>query len=233
MQHEKVQKIDLVYLLGYIFIPLLICTISIETGLLCFSHGGTGAVITFMVFPILAAIWWIFAGSFIFRKHTRAFEKEFSAAGYKRNNTFYGRGKTVILDVDQGMLGICFYWNPWKSYILPAARVTKAWTDDGKRGSGFMEGSQQVSFVFIIDDVTVRVNTFTSNQRFRMDDKRILTGISKADMMVKCIEDAKKNSRSGTKATAPKNESASTKDNTKSSTSETSKSKKTAEKSTK
>ncbi len=197
MHNEKVQKIDFIYLIGYIFIPILICTIGFELTYLFFRHGGVGAVITSLVPPLLAMVWWIFAGSFIFRRHTKAFEKEFSAAGYNRNNTFYGRGKTVILDIDHGMLGICFFWNPWKSYILPASRISKAWTDNGKHGAGIMEGSQQVSFLFVIDDVTVRVNTFSSNQRFRMDDKHILTGISKADMMVQGIEDAKKNSKAG------------------------------------
>lgn len=67
-------------------------------------------------------------------------------------------------------------------------------------GSGFMEGSSRVSFLFTIDDIKVRVDTFTSNQRFRMDDKHILTGISKADMMVKSIEEAKANSEKAHKS---------------------------------
>lgn len=40
------------------------------------------------------------------------------------------------------------------------------------------------------------MDTFTSNQRFRMDSNYILTGISKADMMVKTIEEAKKKAKS-------------------------------------
>ena len=48
--------------------------------------------------------------------------------------------------------------------------------------------------LFKVDDVKIRVNTFTSNQRWRMDSDYILTGISKADMMAKVIEEAKKNS---------------------------------------
>ena len=46
-----------------------------------------------------------------------------------------------------------------------------------------------------VDDIKIHVDTFTSNQRFRMDSDYILTGISKADMMVKMIEEAKKNSK--------------------------------------
>ena len=58
-----------------------------------------------------------------------------------------------------------------------------------------MEGSSRVSFLFNIDDVKIRVNTFTSNQRWRMDSEYILTGISKADMMVEVIEKARSNSK--------------------------------------
>ena len=58
-----------------------------------------------------------------------------------------------------------------------------------------MEGSSRVSFLFNIDDVKIRVNTFTSNQRWRMDSDYILTGISKADMMVEVIETARSNSK--------------------------------------
>lgn len=196
---EKIQKTNILYLLGYILGPAAIAAISIGLGVLLFPNGGTGAVITFMIIPMLAVIWWIFAGAFIFKKKTKEFEQRFTKEGYKRNHTFYGRGKTVILDIEKGMLGIIFFWNPFQSYIVPASRVQKAWVDDGKMGSGFMEGSSRVSFLFTIDDIKVRVDTFTSNQRFRMDDKHILTGISKADMMVQSIEEAKANSKTSGK----------------------------------
>lgn len=201
---EKLKKINVPYLLGYILIPLTVCAISILIGNLAFHDGGNGAVICFMIIPIIAILWWIFGGSLIFRKQTRALETKFAQEGYKRNHTFYSRGKTVVLDIEKGMLGIVFFWNPFEPYIIPASRVKKAWTDDGKMGSGFMEGSSRVSFLFIVDGIQVRVDTFTSNQRFRMDDKHILTGISKADMMVKSIEEAKANSDKSAKKTSEK-----------------------------
>ena len=58
-----------------------------------------------------------------------------------------------------------------------------------------MEGSSRVSFLFILDGIKIRVDTFTSNQRFRMDSNYILTGISKADMVVKTIEEARKKAK--------------------------------------
>lgn len=73
--------------------------------------------------------------------------------------------------------------------------MEKAWVDDGLSGAGFMAGSSRVSFLFIIDGIKVRVDTFTSNQRFKMDSDYILTGISKADMMVEMIEKAKKKAK--------------------------------------
>jgi len=192
---EKIQKTNILYLLGYIFVPIIVCAIGYLICYLRFYDGGAGAVITTMVPTILAVIWWIFAGTLIFKQKTKEFEKAFTEAGYKRSQTFYGRGKTVILDLDQGMIGLVFFWNPFKAYIVPASRVQKAWVDDGKMGSGIMEGSSRVSFLFTIDDIKIRVDTFTSNQRFRMNDKHILTGISKADMMVQNIETAKANSQ--------------------------------------
>lgn len=192
---EKIQKINILYLLGYIFIPAIICALGYTLCYFCFRDGGTGAVLTTMVPTIAAVVWWIFGGSLIFKQKTKELEKRFEAGGYRRNQTFYGRGQTVVLDVEKGMMGVIFFWNPFQNYILPASRISRAWTDDGRGGAGFMEGSSRVSFIFTIDQkIDVRVNTFMSNQRWRMDDKRILTGISKADLMVKNIEEAKKNS---------------------------------------
>jgi len=131
----------------------------------------------------------------VFKNKTKSFEKELDEMSFKRSQTFYGKGKTVIIDLEQGKVGIIFFWNPFKTYVLPASRIEKAWVDDGKGGVGFMEGSSRVSFLFIVDGIKVRVDTFTSNQRFRMDSNHILTGISKADMMVKMIEEARSKSK--------------------------------------
>ncbi len=191
---EKIKKLDICYLIAYILAPIAICAICYTICYFCFRKGGTGAVMTTLVPSILAIVWWVFGGSLLFKRKTRELEKTFAEAGYKRNHTFYGRGKTVVLDIEKGMLGISFFWNPFDTYILPASRVEKAWTDDGKMGSGFMEGSSMVRFIFIVDGIKIAVPTFQSNQRFRMDDKHILTGISKADMMVQSIEEAKRHS---------------------------------------
>ncbi len=189
---EKIKKINISYLLGYIFGPMAICAICFLISNLYFPKG-IGAVILIMGPSFLSVIWWIFGGSQIFKRTTKKFENELDEKGFNRKQTFYGKGKVVIIDTDKGQIGLVFFWNPFKTYIVPASRVNKAWVDDGKGGVGFLEGSSRVSFLFTVDDIKIRVDTFTSNQRFRMDSDYILTGISKADMMVKMIEEARSN----------------------------------------
>lgn len=187
---EKIKKINILYLLGYILGPVLLCAVCYGIGMAFFPKG-TGAVILFMGPTGLSFLWWIFGGTFLFKRKTKAFEKELDEKGFIRSQAFYGRGKTVIIDEKNGKLGLVFFWNPFKAFELPASKVERAWVDDGKGGSGFLEGSSRVSFIFVVDGNKIRVDTFTSNQRWKMDSNYILTGISKADMMVKIIKDAK------------------------------------------
>lgn len=193
---EQIQKVNIPYLLAYIFVPIIICALCYWLYADFFTEGGTGAVLTTMVPTIAAFLWWVAGGNFLFKRHTKAFEKKFAESGYKASQIFYGKGKTVALDTHKGTLGLVLFWNPQQEYILPASRIKKAWVDDGRSGSGILEGSSRVSFLFTIDDdITVRVNTFTSNQRWRMTDNYIKTGIAKAETMVKQIEEAKKNAK--------------------------------------
>lgn len=191
MEDGKIKKINTLYMLGYILGPILLCALSFLIGYIFFKDGGTGAVIFFMGPCFIAFIWWVFAGTFLFKRKIKAFEADLDSLGVSRNQTFYGKGKFVVLDLVTGQMGLVFFWNPFVSYLVPATRVEKAWVDDGRMGKGFMEGSSRVRFLFIMDDIKVSVDTFTSNQRFRMDSDYILKGISKADMMVKTIEAAK------------------------------------------
>lgn len=190
MENVKVKKINVLYLLGYIFLPMIICAICFEASYLFFPEG-TMAVILLMGPSILSFVWWVFGGRFIYNHKRKELEKKLDENGFKRIQTFYGSGNMVVVDSENYKIAMLFFWNPFESYILPTNRISKAWTDDGKSGAGFMAGSSRVSFLFKIDEVTVRVNTFTSNQRWRMDSNYILEGISKADMMVEILEKAK------------------------------------------
>ena len=194
MEKEQIKKIDALYIFTYIFIPIAVCAICYIISALFFPKGNM-AVILIMGPTIISIVWWISGGKILFKQKQKKMEAELEQSGFNRSQTFYADGSTVVVDTENGKIAIIFYWNPFKKYILPANRITKTWVDDGKGGAGFMEGSSRVSFLFNIDDVKIRVNTFTSNQRWRMDSEYILTGISKADMMVEVIEKARSNSK--------------------------------------
>ncbi len=194
MNQETIKKINVPYLLSYIFVPIAITAVCYLLGYLFFYDGGMGAVILFMVPPAVSILWWVFGGKMIFRGKRKKLMRELEQSGFQPNHTFDSDGCTVIVDIGHGKIAVLTFWNPFQSYVLPASRITKIWTDDGKTGAGFMAGSSRVSFLFIIDGIRVRVNTFTSNQRWRMDSDYILTGISKADMMVEVLKEAKERS---------------------------------------
>lgn len=194
MENKKIKKINLLYLLSYIFVPIIVMAICFVISYNFFSEGTMCAVLI-MVPIFLSVIWWMFGGKIIFKKNQKRLEKMFKEQGFVQNNTFYGDGTEVIVDVNAGKIGLQFFWNPLESYIISAKRITKAWVEDGKNGAGFMEGSSCVSFLFTIDNIKIRVYTFKSNQRFKMNSNYILTGISKADKMVNVLETARSNDK--------------------------------------
>ena len=194
MNNEPVKKINVPYLLSYILVPVLITALCFWLGYTFFHDGGTGAVILFMVPPVLSLLWWIFGGKLIFKGKRKKLLKELEQNGFCPNHTFDSDICTVIVDIEHGKLALIYFWNPFRNYVLPARRIDKIRTDDGKSGAGFMTGSSRVSFLFTVDNIRIRVNTFTSNKRWRMDSEYILTGISKADMMANVLKEAKERS---------------------------------------
>ena len=117
-------------------------------------------------------------------------KKELDAMGFVRSYTFYGGSTVTVIDEQNANIALLFRFNPFCPYIFPASRVKKAWTDDGRMGKGLMEGSSQVSFIMLIGRTKIRVYTFTSNRRFTMNSDQILTGISKADLVVEILKNA-------------------------------------------
>ncbi len=190
MQSEKIKKIKVPYLLGFIFIPILVCAICFTVSILWFPVGNMAAIL-FMVPIVLTIIWYSFGGTFFYNRNKKKMGAELKTTGFVSNQTFYGRGCTVWTDLNAGKIALLFFWNPTAYYVLAAKRMEKIWVEDGKCGAGFMEGSSAVSFLFRVDGVKVKIYTFTSNKRFRMDSKEILTGISKADAMAQALEAAK------------------------------------------
>lgn len=194
MEEKKVKKINVGYLLAYIFIPIIICAICFGISAAFFQKGNM-AVILLMGPSFLSIIWWIFGGKIIYKQAQKKLESKLNENGFERNHTFYANGSMVSVDINKGNIALLFFWNPFESFIVSAKRITNTWVDDGKSGIGIMEGSGRVSFLFTIDDIKIRVNTFTSNTRWRKDSDYILTGISKADMMVKVLEEARVNGK--------------------------------------
>ncbi len=194
MNTEPLKKKNMLYLLSYICVPIAVTAVCFLLGYLFFRDGGMGAVILFMVPPALSALWWIFAGKLIFKGKRKKMLQELEGSGFTPNHTFDSDGCTVVVDIVRGKIAMLFFWNPFQSYVLPASRISKIWTDDGKTGVGPLTGSSRVSFLFTVDNIRIRVNTFTSNKRWRMDSDYILTGISKADMMAEALEEAKERS---------------------------------------
>ena len=191
MNAKPVKKTNIVYMLLVILAPIALIALGVLIGYNFFRDGGTGAVVCFVCPFFVSVAWWILGPTTIWSRKKKKMMKELNQQGFNRNQTFYGSNQTVAVDIRQGKVALLFYWNPFEQYVLPASRIDKAWTEDGAGGAGFLRGTSRVSFLFQVDGVKVRVNTFTSNQRWKMDDPKILEAVSKADMMVQVLDAAK------------------------------------------
>lgn len=191
MNAKPVKKVNIVYLLLVFAVPIAVIVLGGLIDYYFFRDGGIGAVVCFMGPTFLSVVWWILGPITIWNQKKKQMMKQLDDQGFNRNQTFYGSNQTVAVDIRQGKVALLLFWNPFEQYVMPASRVTRAWTNDGAGGAGFMRGTSRVSFLFLIDGVRVRVNTFTSNQRWRMDDPKILEAISKADMMVQVLDVAR------------------------------------------
>lgn len=188
---QKIKKINVPYLLLYILVPLAVIVVC---GFLYakFFPAGTMAPILSMAPTLLAAVWWVGGGRLVFKRQQKKLAAELKQKGFVAGYTFDAKNSYVAVDAQNGEIALLFFWNPFQSAVLPTSRIDKIWVDDGATGSGVMRGSSRVSFLFTLDGVTIRVNTFTSNKRWNMDSNYILTGISKADMMANVLVEARK-----------------------------------------
>lgn len=191
MNQTSIKRINPAYLLLTIFVPLVLIFGLGYIGATRFREGGAGAVLLLLCPTVLSLIWWIFGPGLIWKLKKKAMEQQLDQQNFTRSQTFYGSGQVVVADTRRGKLALLFFWNPFEPFLLSADRVARAWTDDGAAGSGFLRGTSRVSFLFVVDGVRFRVNTFTSNQRWKMNDEHVLTGISKADMWVQVLAEAK------------------------------------------
>jgi len=181
---EKLQKVAPLYLLGNIFGPVLVMVALLAIGLALPERVG---LILCMVGVFAAIAWWSIIGRKVYEKSRDKKLGELKDTGFVPNHTFHADGCTVVADLVHGQVALLFRWNPGKVYVRPASVLTGVRVDDGRSGAGILEGSSRVSFLFTVEGIKIRVNTFTSNKRWRMDSDYILTGISKADSMVQAL----------------------------------------------
>lgn len=194
--NQKIKKASGLYVLLYIIVPMIPVAIFVLLSLLIPEKEGqfAGGAITI---AILAFFWWCFGWKLILSINKKSLAKKLDAAGFVRNHTFNGDSSIIVIDAQHGDMALLFCFNPFVVQIASMQKITRAWVDDGAHGSGIMRGSSYVRFCFELDGVRVNVNTFTSNKRWRMDSNYILTGISKADMMVNIINSARQGQQAG------------------------------------
>ncbi len=188
--NQKIQKTNGGYIAIYIFAPLVLIAIAVLVSVLIPEAEGTAAACAALLF-IVSIFWWGWGWKLLFNKKKKEMEKKLNEAGFVRNHTFNGDGCTMVVDSVHGDIALLFRFNPFVIQITSAKKIERTWVDDGAHGAGIMRGSSCVSFLFTVDGIKVRVNTFISNKRWRMDSNYILDGISKADMMVNVINQAR------------------------------------------
>ncbi len=190
MENQKIKKVNVPYLIIYILAPIILIVLTTVLGAVLEGQAAN-VMLMLTVFLFLGSIfWWGWGWKILYNKGKKRMEKELDSSGFVRNHTFNGDGCTIVVDVVHGNIAVIFRMNPFETQRFPAKKIQKLWVDDGKSGAGFMTGSSRVSFMLMVDGIKIRVNTFISNQRWRMDSDHILTGISKADMMIEVIKEA-------------------------------------------
>lgn len=185
---EKIKKIDPIYMLVNILLPFVVLIGTVALGVLIYDYvpEQVGMILSILGVGFFA-LWWAYLNRKLYELRREKTLAQLKANGFTPNHTFNADGCTLVVDLEQGKIALVFRWNPKKAYVRPASDLTELRVDDGRGGAGFLEGSSRVSFLFRVEGMKIRVNTFTSNKRWRMDSDYILTGISKADVMVEAL----------------------------------------------
>lgn len=182
MEQEKIKKVNVPYLLACIFAPILAIVLATVVGVMLLPPNIASIII--MLFLVAAIFWWAIGVSKVHEKKKEEKLKELDSKGFVRNHTFNSDSCTVAVDVEHGKIALIFKWNPTQCFVMPANKITKMWVDDGKSPLG---GTSRVSFLFIVDGIKIRVNTFISNKIWSMKSSQVLEALSKADMMVETL----------------------------------------------
>lgn len=209
MKQPRIWKINWPYLLASVVVPLALLLVTVRQywrlpegwdvkqllqlpPALPFQWPPDKAVLIPIIVLILCCLWWDLGVRAIFRVFLDGLERDLEQKGFRCAHSFTGRECAVLVDEDAGKIALLFKWNPFRPYVFSAKRITKVWVEEGQRGRGVMEGTRRVSFLFTVGESKVRVNTFSSNRRWKMDSDNILMAISMADMMEDLLETLRK-----------------------------------------
>ena len=137
MEVTRVKKMNVSYLLAYIFGPILLCALCFLLSYAFFPKG-VMAVVLLMGPCLLAFLWWVFGGKFLYNRNCKQMERELEDQGFHFTQTFSGRSCTVMVDPSRGKLALVFFWNPTQHQLVSASHITRTWVDDGCAGTGLM-----------------------------------------------------------------------------------------------
>ncbi len=171
-----IKKYNLMYMIGIPAICVALFFLGFVTTAIFSLVGIIGGVTTVFIFNIG------------FSSGKKKLDKTLAERGFTSNHTFNATREYVLVDLNRKEIAVLFKYNPSQPVIAPLADVTDAKVNDFKRGSGIMEGTQGVAFEFKLKGQMIRVYTFFSNQRYKMNSNEVLTGISKAEMMVQTLQ---------------------------------------------
>ena len=210
----RIRKVNWIYLLAAVALPLLILFLAVRRfwhlpdlealkqfdfrqllqwpPVLPFDWPPAADVLIPLVVLVICILWWKLGVWGIYRFFLNRMELDLEQNGFQCDHAVIGRSRALLVDERAGRLAMLSKWNPFHPYEFPATVIDKAWAEDGKRGYGVMQGSKRVSFLFTVGRTNFRVNTFSSNRRWKMDSDYILSALSTADMMVEVLDTLRK-----------------------------------------
>ena len=189
---DRISKTDPVFatlLILFILLPIAVLAVCVAVS---FAIEVSDPVLISLIFGpfIFGFLWWFYGGKWIHKQNVKKTGRqvaELAASGFVTNYVYNG-ACVVRVDMVHRKVALQFCLNPSHCYVVPAEQITRAWVEEGKRGKWIFEGTRKVSFLLMVNGVKVRVPTFVAPQRYSMVSDEVLTGISKADVMVEAID---------------------------------------------
>lgn len=190
------KKSDLKYVLILIGIGCAVGLIPTIRLALHWSGNGIDGGIGTLIFVFVACagianlLLFTMVKSIVFSINIKKLTERFGEHSFHPVSTFQSSGGNFYIDPVAGKVAAITKLNPFAIQVVEAARVQDPTVDDGSSMS-ILKGTRLVSFRFTIDGQKWRVPTFISRQTYSLKSSEVLTAISKADMQVEMINEAK------------------------------------------